>query len=103
VNLTVEKATPTIGLSLSRTKVHPGQRIRATVRITTVAGIAATGPVSIRRPNGRVLARGEIVDGVAVLKWRNHRHHGFKVRAVYRGDANYLGGTSAYVKVKVTG
>jgi subtilisin family serine protease len=103
VNLTVEKTTPTIGLSLSRTKVHPGQRIRATVRITTVAGIAATGPVSIRRPNGRVLARGEIVDGVAVLKWRNHRHHGFKVRAVYRGDANYLGGTSAYVKVKVTG
>jgi subtilisin family serine protease len=101
VNLTVERTAPTISLTSARHTVRPGHKVKVTVRIATVAGIPASGPVTIRRPNGAVLARGTIVDGVAVLKWRNHRHHTFKVRATYRGDANYLGGTSAFVKVKV--
>ncbi len=101
VNLTVSKTLPTVGLTLNHTKVHPGKKIKATVQVTTVAGIAATGRVTIRRPNGRILARGELVNGVAVLKWRSKTHHKFKVRAVYAGDANYVAGTSGYVKVKV--
>jgi subtilisin family serine protease len=101
IALSVRRTTPTVGLTLSRAKVRPRQRIKATVRVTTVAGIPATGPVRIVRSNGRVLARGTIVAGVAVLKWRNHSHHAFKVRAVYSGDGNYLGGRSALVKVRI--
>jgi subtilisin family serine protease len=101
VNLTVPKTQPTIGLSLNHTKVKPGKKIKATVQVTTVAGIPATGRVTIRRPSGQILADGDLVNGVAVLKWKNTSHHKFKVRAVYAGDANYAEGTSAYVKVKI--
>jgi subtilisin family serine protease len=101
VNLTVQKTTPTVGLTLSRTTVRPGQKIKAAVTLTTVAGIPATGRVTIRRPNGRILASATLVDGTAKLKWRSKTRRSFTVRAVYGGDANYLGGTSSFIGVKV--
>ncbi|RNM13030.1 peptidase S8 [Nocardioides pocheonensis] len=101
VNLRVAKTIPAVGLQLNRTTVHVGKRIRATVQVSTVAGIAATGPVSIIRPNGRVLADGTMVNGVAVLKWKSTLKRSYRVLAVYRGDDNYLDGTSGTVRVRV--
>lgn len=101
VSLTVARTAPTVSLALNRTKVRPGQKIKATVQVRTVAGIAATGRVTIQRPNGRVLAKGKLLNGVAHLTWKSKTHKKFKVHAVYVGDANYLAGTSAYVRVKI--
>jgi subtilisin family serine protease len=103
VNLTVAKTRPTISLVLSKTKVGVGKRIKGTVTITTVAGIPATGKVTIRRMNGKILGSGYLSNGKVVIRWRNHVHHKFRVHAVYRsGDANYYPGVSASLRVKVS-
>lgn len=101
VTLKVARSASKISLALNRTKVKPGQKIKATVRATTVAGIAPTGKVTIQRPNGRVLAKGKLVNGVVQLTWTSKTHKKFKVHAVYVGDANYLAAKSSYVKVTI--
>ena len=101
VDLQVSRTNPSVGLHLSRTTVHGKQVIRSTVTIPTVAGIPATGRVTIQRPHGQVLARGTISNGSLVLTWHNRLRSSYNVRAVYDGDGNYLAGHSSYVHVRV--
>jgi subtilisin family serine protease len=101
VQLNVRKTVSQVRTTLSPNPVKYKKKVTVKVRVTTVAGIAATGPVTLRRLNGTVLARGTLVNGVATLKFTNKKRAKYGVRAAYSGNANYLPAVSPAVTVRI--
>jgi subtilisin family serine protease len=101
VLLTVVKTNPKIAMTLSPNPVRKGKRVTATVRITTVAGIPASGRIILRKLNGLTLAQGTVTNGVARLTFVNRSATRYKVRAGYSGDANYNTAFSPAVLLRV--
>jgi hypothetical protein len=97
----IAKTDPHVTLQLSRTVVRRGMRMRATVRVPTVAGVAPTGVVTILKNGGPTFGKVRLVNGVAVLTWRNRISRTFNMYLSYSGDANYGQKTSNVVHVKV--
>lgn len=89
VLLKVLRTQSKAGITLSPPRVKKGQRVAATVRVTTVAGIPATGRVTLRRLDGRVLGRGNLSNGVVTIRFVNRQSSRYGVRATYHGDTNY--------------
>jgi subtilisin family serine protease len=99
--LKVNKTAPKVSLTVAPNPVKFNKRATATVRITTVAGVPATGPVTLRRPNGTIIGSGKLVNGVAKLKFKNKKHAKYRVRVAYSGNSNYLPGLSNTVTVRI--
>jgi subtilisin family serine protease len=102
VLLKVPKTSAKVTLSLSPKKVKYRGTVTATVSVATVAGVPANGGlVSIRRLNGKIIAQGTLVNGVAKISFKNHKRSKYAVKATYPGDHNYTGGTSNNVTVRI--
>ncbi len=101
VLLHVSKSASAIAITVSPNPVRKGKTVTVTVRITTVAGIPAIGVVTVRRGNGKVLAQGRLVNGVATIRYTNTLSTRYGVKATYSGDGNYNPSTSATVQLRI--
>ena len=99
VTLSVAKSRSRVSLALSPNPVHHGRTVTATVKVSTVAGVPATGRVVLRKGNGHAVARGTVKNGVAKVKftWKSRKDP--RIRANYAGDSNYNAGMSRAVKL----
>ncbi|MCW2755650.1 MAG: putative Subtilisin [Marmoricola sp.] len=102
VLLHVAKSASSVGITVSPNPVRRGRTVTVTVRVTTVAGIPATGVVTVRRGSGTVLGQARLVNGVATIHFVNHSSTRYGVKATYPGDRNYNPGTSATVQLRIT-
>ena len=99
-NLVVKKSTSTLVLTAFPNPVTYNQVVTAKVRITTLAGIPATGGVAIRRLNGTILGTGQLVNGVATIKYTNKLKGQYDIKATYSGDTNYAANISNVLTLK---
>ena len=100
VNLTVEKSRSRVSLSVTPNPARHGRRVRATVRVSTQAGVAPTGRVVVR-VNGRNAGRKDLSNGVARIRFSAGRKGRKNVRAFYVGDRNYQAASSDRVRLRV--
>jgi len=70
------------------------------VSVTTVAGLAATGKVTLMSGK-KTLGSGKLSNGKVTIKFTSKKKGKLSVVAKYAGDGNYLAGKSGTVKVKV--
>jgi hypothetical protein len=87
--------------------VSQGRTVTASVIVLNSAGIPASGRVVLQRvaANGAIagtVASGVLREGRAALRLRVSRTGTWHYRARFAGNANYLGGTSAAVALRVT-
>ncbi|MFL6022802.1 MAG: S8 family serine peptidase [Marmoricola sp.] len=99
-NLVVKKSTSTMVLTAFPNPITYNTVVTAKVRITTLAGLPATGTVAIRRLNGTVLGSAPLVNGVATVKYTNKLKGQYDIKATYSGDGNYASGISNVVTLK---
>lgn len=107
VPLTVTAATSSGGVSKSasivtlkvKKKVHLHHRLKVTVSVATVGGVTPTGAVTVKV--GKASRAVTLAGGRAALKVKITQRHKVKVVATYLGDAHYLPGGSAPVRVRV--
>lgn len=99
VTLDVARSRARVSLALSPNPVRHGRTVTATVRVSTVAGVPATGRVVLRKGNGHAVAHGTVSNGVATVKfvWRSRKDP--RIHAAYAGDTNYRPGTSRAVRL----
>lgn len=100
VSVRITKARPTVGLAVSGRPARVGKRLTATVRVTTVAGIPATGRVVLRSSKGTI-GSARLVNGRATFRFVPRSAGRLTLRAVYLGDATYLAGPSQRVTFRV--
>ena len=96
----VSKAASKVGLSLSPKSGKVGKKATATVTVSTVAGIKATGKVVLKN-GSKTVATGKVTGGKATLKFTPKKAGKLKLQAVYAGDATYNAGKSGTVTYTV--
>lgn len=99
-NLQVLKSTPTIVLKEFPNPIGYNTSVLTKVRITTLAGVPATGMVAVRRLNGTILGTAHLVNGVATIRYTNKLKGRYSIRATYAGDGNYGAGVSNVVALR---
>jgi hypothetical protein len=93
VTVHVTKAASKLRLALSGHSGKVGKRVSATVSITTVAGIPATGKVVLKN-GSKTVGSGRVSNGRARITFVPKKAGKLHLRAVYAGDATYNAGTS---------
>lgn len=94
VTLTVAKSKSAMSLAFKPKTGRHGKVSKATVTVATVAGVPATGQV-VLKAGAKTLGKGKLVNGKAVIKFKPRSKGKLKVKAVYKGDSNYLSGSKA--------
>ena len=99
VTLTVAKSASAVKLSVKPKAFKHKKKVTATVTVTKVAGINATGTVKLMRGKS-VLGKGKLVNGKVKIRFTLKKKGKAKVVASYAGDANYKAGKSKAVKIR---
>jgi len=94
-SITISKAPSTVALTSSPASSTPGQAVTLTAAVTGATGLAPTGTVSFY--DGSTLLAGgvPIVAGRATLALSTLAGGSHSITAVYAGDVDHLGATSA--------
>jgi Bacterial Ig-like domain (group 3) len=98
------KVTPSVSLSLNKSSVKRGHKVKASVQVTGSAG-TATGSVELGKVvNGvfKVVATGTLANGTVTLRFVPTKAGKYLLQARYGGDPAYTSATSREVKLKVT-
>ena len=98
------KVTPSVALSLNKSTVKRGHKVKASVQVTGSAG-TATGTVELGRlvdGTFKVVATGTLANGAVTLKYVPTKAGKYQLQARYGGDSAYTSASSAEVKLKVT-
>jgi subtilisin family serine protease len=101
VTVTVKKAAAKVTLSLPG-KAKAGARVKATVSVATVNGIAATGKV-VLKAGAKTLGSANLSRGKATVTFKAPSKAGkVRVTATYAGDSTYSSGKSGVKVLTVT-
>jgi len=100
VTLTVAKSKSTVKLSVTPTTFKHKKKATATVTVAKVAGLPATGKVTLMS-GSTVLGSGTLSNGTVKITFTSKKKAKLSVVAKYAGDSNYLAGKSGQVKVTV--
>ncbi len=99
--LTVTKATPAVGLTTSAPTVLLQNAVTLTAMVSSSVG-TPTGTVTFFDGSSATpLGAGSLMNGVATLTVSSLTVGSHSITAVYSGDANFIGGTSAALSESV--
>jgi subtilisin family serine protease len=98
------KVTPSVSLTLNKSSVKRGHKVKASVGVTGSAGMS-TGTVELGKivdGTFKVVATGTLSNGTLTLKYVPTKAGKYLLQARYGGDSAYTSAASAEVKLKVT-